>query len=127
MDTDTYYSYLQQKNTNERLEKLEKKPVTRVSKKSEFNKSDFTLIQTGLLILYLKEKKVFLSELSDKVIYECFETLTGFSKNQLKKIISGKPKHDKTELTQKKEDYNKLKSLLVDIDKQIEKELSKLK
>ena len=127
MSTIDILSTLQHLETNARLEKLEKKPVTRISKKNDFNKSNFTAIQTGLLILYLKEKKVFLSDNSDKVIFECFETLTGFSKNQFKKILSGKPKHDKAELTQRKEDYNKLKLLLSDIDKLIDKELGKLK
>ena len=54
-------------------------------KRTDYNKSDFTAKQTGLLMLYLKQNKVFLQDITDKKIHECFETLTGHSSKQFKK------------------------------------------
>jgi hypothetical protein len=93
------------------LEKNKKGNTTRVSKRNEYNKSDLTAKQTALLIMYLREAGVFLKDASDKVILKCFEDATGFSAEQMKKLVSGHAKNNKAELSEKISDYDKLKAL----------------
>jgi len=103
------------------------KSSTKQVKRSDFNQSKLNESETALLMLYMRENGVFLKDISDTLLAECFGKLTGFQGEQLRQLISGKSKVDKHELSNKKGYYDNILALLNTIIDKIRKESSNLK
>ena len=87
--------------------------------------TSLTRDETALLILYLQEQKVIFPNnlISDSRLSEAFETLTGYRKEQIRKVISGERRLFKNEISTKERNYRKLQSILSEIIGQIDKDL----
>jgi hypothetical protein len=101
-----------------------KSPKT--AKRNEYNKSNLNKAETALLMLYLRDNGVFIKETSNKLLAECFGKLTGFEGEQLRQTISGTAQSNKDEVTDNKEYYGNLITLLSTMLDKIKQDRDKL-
>lgn len=99
----------------------------KAAKMNDFNKPALTQKETALVMLYLREHRVFLRDTTDDLLANCFEKLTGFSENTLRQSISGESKSNKAMITENPEHFKKIASLFEDVIKQIRLETPKIK
>lgn len=95
-------------------------------KDSKGSLTELTKNETILLMLYLQEAKAIISYgiLKNEELCEAFQHLTGFSKDQLKKAISGDVRISKNELTTNEKNYAKLKEILLSIIDSIDRDIA---
>lgn len=85
----------------------------RIIKRTEYNKSELSQIQTQLLFYYLRMESCLLKDVQRDSIAEAIEILTGFSAKQLRKpIVKEISKQSAHDFEPKIEDFNKISDVL---------------
>jgi hypothetical protein len=80
--------------------------------------------QIALLMIYLRKKKA-IKDFNDSQLAIHFQALTGYSNKQLRLLIASDSKIEKNQITDKRDDFVKLKELLLSIISDIEQDISK--
>ena len=82
--------------------------------------------EVELLMLYLREVGCVSKKISDTNLALNFSRLTGFSEKTLRQDISGISKSEKNNITDRKDNFDKLKSILNDIIVRINIDMDKI-